>query len=113
MGGRLGKSCVLVLATLAALGIGVTRAAAQQPDGAALYRQQCRTCHGAKGVPAERMQMLYPELKALADSGAFSKLPADSIIAAMRHGKGTHMKSFGDALSAEQMAAIAKYVKSL
>jgi mono/diheme cytochrome c family protein len=110
---RSGKGHALALAALTALTIGATRAAAQDPDGAGLYRQHCRTCHGVKGVPSERMRTLYPELKAMADSGAFAKLPTDSVKAAMRHGRGTHMKSFSDVLSAEQMEAIAKYVKSL
>jgi mono/diheme cytochrome c family protein len=103
----------LALATLAALTVGATQTAAQEPDGAALYRQHCRTCHGGKGVPSQSMLTVYPGLKALADSGAFAKLPADSIVGAMKHGRGAQMKSFATVLTAEQMAAIEKYVKSL
>jgi len=103
----------LIVALLVALTLGAVTAAAQAPDGAALYRQHCRACHGVKGVAPQRMLTLYPELKSLADSGAFAKLATDSVIAAMRHGKGTHMKPFADVLSAEQMAAIAKYIKTL
>jgi mono/diheme cytochrome c family protein len=110
---RLGKWCGLVLTTLAALTIGATPTAAQEPDAAALYRQHCRTCHGGKGVPSQSMLTVYPGLKALADSGAFAKLPADSIVAAMQHGRGGQMKSFSSVLTSEQMTAIAKYVKTL
>ena len=107
-----GKWNGLIVGTILALTLGAVTAAAQEPDGAALYRQHCRACHGATGVPTQRMLTLYPELKTLADSGALAKLPKDSIMAAMRHGKGTRMKSFA-LLSNEQIEAIAKFVKAL
>jgi mono/diheme cytochrome c family protein len=110
---RSGKWEALIVATILAVTLGAAPADAQDPDGAALYRQHCKTCHGVKGVTPPRMLTVYPELKTLADSGAFAKLPKDSIIVAMRRGKGTHMKSFASALSADQMEAIAKFIKSL
>jgi dihydro-heme d1 dehydrogenase len=110
---RFGKWGMLMAAMMMALTLGVVTAAAQEPDGAALYRQHCRACHGAKGVPPQRMLTLYPELKTLADSGAFAKLPKDSIVAALRKGKGTRMRSFADVLSADQMEAMAKYIRTL
>ena len=110
---RSGKWEAFIVATILALTLGAATAAAQEPDGAALYRQHCRACHGAKGIPPHGMLTLYPELKTLTDSGAFAKLPKDSVIAAMRHGKGTRMKPFAAVLSAEQIEAIAKYIKSL
>lgn len=110
---RSGKWERLIVATVLGLTLGAVTAAAQEPDGAVLYRQHCRACHGAKGVPPQRMLTLYPELKTLADSGALAKLSQDSLIAAMRHGKGTRMKSFADVLSADQMEAIAKFTKTL
>ena len=60
----------LVAGTVLALGLGASRAEAQQPDGAALYKQNCRSCHGAQGVPTPRMATLYPKMKSLADSTA-------------------------------------------
>jgi mono/diheme cytochrome c family protein len=113
MSSRLGKGAALIVGVTLALTAGAARGAAQEPDGGALYRQHCRACHGAKGVPPQRMLTIYSELKPLADSGAFAKLPADSIIAAMRHGKGTRMKAFTEELSADQMTAIAKFIKTL
>jgi mono/diheme cytochrome c family protein len=103
----------VIVATILAVTVGAATVAAQGPDGAVLYREKCRACHGLKGVTPPRMLTLYPELKTLADSGAFAKLPKDSVMAAMRHGKGTHMKSFATVLNPEQMEAIAKYIKSL
>jgi mono/diheme cytochrome c family protein len=105
----------LALGAILALTVGASRAAAQaapaaqEPDGQALFLQNCRTCHGAKGVPPARMTALYPALTPLAGIS----LPADSIIAILQHGKGKDMKSFADRLSAAQMAAVAKFIKSL
>jgi mono/diheme cytochrome c family protein len=108
----------LALGAILALTVGASRAAAQaapaapaaqEPDGQALYLQNCRTCHGAKGVAPARMATLYPALTPLAGIS----LPADSIVAVLQHGKGKDMKSFADRLSAAQMAAVAKFVKSL
>jgi hypothetical protein len=59
------------------------------------------------------MLTFYPALKALADTGAFAKLPTDSVIAAMRHGKGTTMNTFTGVLTPEQMTAIATFIKTL
>jgi mono/diheme cytochrome c family protein len=87
-----------------------TPAVAQAPDGAALYKQHCKACHGVKGIPSKQMLTIYSGLKALADSGAFAKLPSDSVVAAMQHGRGTSMKAFGDVLTADQMAAVAKFI---
>jgi mono/diheme cytochrome c family protein len=59
------------------------------------------------------MLTFYPALKALADTGAFAKLPTDSVIGAMKHGKGTGMKAFADVLTHEQMEAVAKFIQTL
>jgi mono/diheme cytochrome c family protein len=87
-------------------------AGSTEPDAAALYKQHCRSCHGAKGVPPARMVTLYPELKTLADSAEQAKMTEASIVAVMQRGKGKDMKSFTDKLSPAEMAAVAKYVKT-
>jgi mono/diheme cytochrome c family protein len=110
---RSGKWGAVVVGAILALGLGVARAAAQEPDGADLYRQQCRSCHGAKGVPPQRMMSVYPGLKTLADSTFMAKFSVDSIVAVLRHGAGRDMKPFGDRLSPAQMTAVAKFVKGL
>ena len=100
---------------LLAISLGVSSAAAQaapEPDGAALYRQACRSCHGARGVAPARMIAIYPTLKTLADSGALARLSTDSIVAVLRHGKGKDMKPFADRLSPAEMLAVAKFVKT-
>ena len=85
---------------------------AQGPDGAALYKQHCKSCHGAKGIPPSNMRTVFPELKAFTDSGKFAKIPLDTIEAVLHHGKG-HMRSFQGTLKPEEMTAVAKYVKTL
>lgn len=102
----------LVAGSVLALGLGASRAEAQQPDGAAIYKQHCRSCHGAQGVPAQRMLSLYPKLKSLADSTFLASLSTDSIAAVTRSGVGD-MKAYADKLSADEIAAVARFVKSL
>jgi mono/diheme cytochrome c family protein len=106
---------LLAAAVILSFGLGPSNAAAQAPppDGAALYRQNCRTCHGLKGVPPQRMVAIYPTLKSLADSAYLRGRSADSIAAVMRRGAGRDMKSFADRLSPAEIAAIAKFVKTL
>ena len=87
--------------------------ASGEPDGAALYRQNCRSCHGAKGIPSETMRASYPKLPNLADSTLQAHLTTDSIVAVLQHGKGKDMKSFAAKLSPAEMAAVAKFVKTL
>ena len=76
--------------------LGTAVAAAQTPDGAAVYRQHCRTCHGGTGTPSQRMLGLYPKLKTLSDSTRMANLSVDSIVALVRKGAGD-MKPFANA----------------
>lgn len=86
--------------------------AAAEPDGAALYRQHCRSCHGARGAAPERMRSVYPTLTSLADSAAQQRLTIDAIVGVLQQGKGKDMKPFGDRLSPAEMVAIAKFVRT-
>jgi len=109
---RAARALTVTAATLASV-LCASVASAQGPDGAALYQQHCRACHGAKGVPPQRMLTIYPGLKTLADSAFMAKLSTDSIAAVIKHGSGKFMTPFGDKLSAEEIAAVAKFVKTL
>ena len=88
-------------------------AASGEPDGAALYRQHCRSCHGAKGIPSATMRASFPKLPSLADSTLQAHLTTDSIIVVLHHGRGKDMKSFTAKLSPAEMTAVAKFVKTL
>lgn len=105
---------VLGIGIALALTIGTRAAAAQAADdGATLYKQYCRTCHGATGAPSQRMVGMYPALKSFAESATLAGISSDSIVAILKNGQGKDMKSFKDKLTADQMAAVAHFVKSL
>ncbi len=101
----------LVVGVALGLTAGPAAGAAQAPDGEVLYRQQCRACHGATGVPAQRMVTLYKNLRAL-DSAFFAGRSEDSVVAVLQHGAGRDMKSYKDKLTPEQMRAVAKYIRT-
>jgi mono/diheme cytochrome c family protein len=103
----------MAVCTAAALGV-ATHAAAQQPaanDGKTLYEANCRMCHGPRGIPPQTMakMMKVPQL----DSAYFAKHTEDSVLVVLKKGKGTNMKSFADRLTAEQMLAIAQYLRTM
>ena len=95
-----------------AAGTRVAAAQAAAPDGQALYQANCRTCHGATGTPSERMAGLFPTLKPLSDSAFQASVSADSIVAVLTNGTGK-MRSFTGKLTPAEMAAVAKYVRTL
>lgn len=101
-------------AVVLALALCPSNGSAQAPDGAALYRQNCRSCHGLKGAPPARMIAVYASLpKSIGDSAFLRTRSVDSIAAVIRRGVGRDMKGFTDRLSPEEMLAIANFVKSL
>ncbi len=104
---------LLGIGLIVGLALGPSNAAAQAPDGAALYRQNCRSCHGLKGTPPQRMISVYPSLKAIGDSAFLRTRSVDSIVAVLRHGAGRDMKSFAGRLSPDEMVAVATFVKTL
>ena len=99
---------------LVALALCPSSGSAQAPDGAALYRQNCRSCHGLKGAPPARMIAVYATLpKAMGDSAFLRTRSVDSIAAVIRRGAGRDMKGFSDRLSPEEILAVANFVKAL
>jgi cytochrome c6 len=103
-----GFAASLTIGARAAVG----QAAPAATDGAALYKQYCRTCHGATGTPPQRMVTLYPKLRALSDSALVAGLSVDAIVTVLTKGQGD-MKPFAGKLTADQMTAVARYVKTL
>lgn len=102
----------LAVGLAVSLTAGVQHAAAQEPDGAALYRQHCRTCHGARGVPSSRMKGLYPEIESLADSTLPDRISVDSMVKLMITGAGD-MKPLGEKMTRAEMVAVAEFVRTL
>lgn len=102
-----------VLGVMILGGLIASRLSAQQPDGQAVYREECKSCHGANGVPPERARGKYKKIKTLGDSGFVSALSADSIVTILKKGIDKDMKSFADKLSEPEMRAVTTYIKDL
>lgn len=105
-----GQAAAVVIGAALALTTWARPAAAQAPDGQALFQQNCRKCHGATGTPTARMAEMYPELKPFSQMTGVS---ADSVVTLMVNGAGKEMKSFKDKLTADEMKAVAQYVLTL
>ncbi len=88
-------------------------AVAQQPDGQAIFKENCKSCHGINGVPPERERAKYKKLRTLGDSGFVASLSQDSIVKIVTNGIDKNMKSFKDKLSADEIHAVAGYIKEL
>jgi mono/diheme cytochrome c family protein len=86
---------------------------AQSPDGAALFRQNCRSCHGARGKPSEQMKGVYPGLVTLSDSAVQAKLTVDGIVTLLTNGNGKDMKPFAGKMSKDEMRSVAEFVMAL
>jgi mono/diheme cytochrome c family protein len=108
------KHLALAIGVALVLPMGARNAAAQAqaPDGQALYRENCRSCHGPTGVPTPRMAALYKNLLAL-DSAYLAGRSEDSIVAVLQHGIGRDMKSFKEKLTPDQMRAVTAYIRVL
>jgi mono/diheme cytochrome c family protein len=107
------KAPFIVGAVLIAL---VARPArAQTPDGQALYREHCRTCHGVAGKPTDFARRAYKRIPTLSDSTFIARRSQDSIVAILTHGAGDgkDMRSFKSLLTHDQMVALAQYVRTL
>ncbi len=87
--------------------------AAQAPDGAALYREHCKECHGAAGRPTKQARGKYKDIKAF-DAAFLGARSDDSLVAVLKHGAkdGKEMKSFKEKLSADEMGAVVKYMRT-
>ncbi|MEO8295358.1 MAG: cytochrome c [Gemmatimonadota bacterium] len=89
------------------------RLAAQDADGQAVYREECKSCHGVNGVPPERAVRQYRKIKKLGEDGFVSALSVDSIVKILRHGIDRDMKSFSAKLSEDEIEAVSKYISDL
>lgn len=84
-----------------------------QADGQAVYKEECKSCHGINGAPPERAVRLYPKIKALGVGGFVSALSEDSIVTILKKGVDKDMKSFSQKLDEGEIKAVAKYIKTL
>ncbi len=101
-----------ILGVLVALPGIATRGDAQDADGKALYLKNCRSCHGDSGTPSKQALRETPKIAKL-DQAFLSTRSDDSLTAAITRGVGKDMKPFKDKLSAPEIEAVVKYVRTL
>lgn len=106
------RTAIVIIVTI--LG-SVVAAAAQTPDGQALYREHCRSCHGAAGVPPQRARDQYRNIPSLADSAFLAARSDDSLLVVLRRGarRGRDMESFSAKMSEADMRAVIAFVRTL
>jgi len=86
-----------------------TRAAAQ--DGKALYLANCKMCHGEAGKPSDGIKKMNPKIETFAAAFFASRTDAE-LAKGIANGKGK-MKPFKDRMTPEEIAAVAKYIRTL
>ena len=92
--------------------LAATRAAAQAPDGKALYDEHCKKCHGVVGRPPKTMKEKFPKIFTF-DAAFVGARSDDSVVKVLTRGKNEDMVSFKDKMKADEMMAVAKYVREL
>src|SRR5574341_368316 len=102
---------VLVATCIVGLALRAAPGAAQAPDGQALYQQNCRACHGARGVPPERLRAVYKTLPTF-DSAFVAARSDDSLVAVVQNGAGRNMRGFKEKRSKEETLAIVRYLRT-
>jgi len=95
---------------LGALAAAVTTSAAAQ-DGKALYEANCKKCHGATGAPSAAIKKMNPKIEVF-DAAFFAKRTDADLAKQIADGK-DKMKPFKDKLKPEEIAAVAKYTRTL
>ncbi len=108
-----------VIAAIAAVGIGCVYAGnfaaaaplRQDPAGKTPYEENCRKCHGVRGIPPKAMKAKFPKIMTF-DAAFFAKRSTDSVVTVLTKGVDVNMKSFKDKLSHAQMVAVAAYIRS-
>jgi mono/diheme cytochrome c family protein len=105
----------LLLAILAGLWGCAGSSEAEQPgavDGRPLFDQACAKCHGADGSGGLPTVTNGPKPIDLRDAAWQQSRSDDEIAAAIRDGRGA-MPPFAGVLTPEQVAALARHVRSL
>lgn len=106
-----------MMKTLAALGLllaasgSLSSASAQAADGHALYDANCKKCHGATGVPSAGIKKMSPKIETL-DAAFFASRTDANLVKQIAEGK-DKMKPFKDKLKPDEIAAVAKYMRTL
>ena len=102
------KKLVCVL-SITALVLALAPALLAGEDGKAMFDAKCAMCHGKDGVA----KPMAKGSKNFNDAAFQKEMSADAIVKITAEGKGEKMKPFKDKLSADQIKAIAEYIKTM
>jgi len=80
--------------------------------GASVYARACASCHGPDGRGTPLTQGLRVKPRDLSDPALYARLDDAALAQVVREGKG-QMPAFGRLLPDEDVALVAKYVRSL
>ncbi len=83
----------------------------QEPAGKTAYEENCRKCHGVRGVPPKTMKAKYEKIPTF-NAAFFDAHSEDSVVKVLIKGKGENMKSFKTKLTQQEMVDVAKYIRS-
>ena len=103
------KNRVLMLGLALAATAAFNSAAAQ--DGKAVYEANCKKCHGAEGTPSAAIKKMTPKI-ATFDAAFFKDRKDADLVKQIAEGK-DKMKPFKDKLKADEIEAVAKYIRTL
>ena len=101
------KKFALLLAACAVIAL-VSVPAAQAADGKALYEGKCAMCHGKDGVA----KAVAKGSSNFTDAKWQAATKVEAIETVITDGKGK-MKGYKDKMSAEEIKAVAAYVKTI
>ncbi len=103
------RRSIIVLGVMAAAFS--TSVAAQSVDGKALYDANCKKCHGVAGKPSDGIKKMNPKIETF-DAAFFAKRTDPDLVKGIAEGK-DKMKPFKDKMKADEIAAVAKYIRTL
>jgi len=83
----------------------------QDPPGKAAYEENCRKCHGVRGVPPKTMKAKYEKIPVF-NAAFFDEHSEDSVVKVLVKGKNENMKSFKTKMTQQEMVDVAKYIRS-
>jgi len=97
------------LLALGALVFAAALQAADEPDGAAIFKQKCSMCHGPDGKGFAAIKT--PDFT---DPKVQASVTDEQIVETIKNGKkGTPMPPFKDKLKEEEIQALLKHIRSL
>jgi mono/diheme cytochrome c family protein len=103
------KKSLAVLGLL--LAVSATTVLAQGADGKAVYEANCKKCHGPAGTPSAAIKKMTPKI-ATFDAAFFANRADADLVKQITEGK-DKMKAFGGVLKPDEIAAVAKYIRTL